>query len=663
MLSAAAGHPRLAAILGALAIAFSGIFYLWSGVSPSTGVVFRCLYGLPILLVVAAGEWRALGPMSRRSIVLSAVAGVCFAADLITFHYAVDLIGAGLATVMGNLQVVLVALAAWALFGERPRAEVLVALPVMMAGVVLISGVVGSGAYGADPRGGVAIGLLTAISYAGYLLVIRRASPDQRPAGPVAIATAITAACAAVVGWLVGDLDLVPSLPAHAYLVALGVLSQSVGYLAIQVSLPRLPAVITSVLLLVQPVTTVVLAAILLRELPSIAQLAGVALVIGGIALATGSLRRLRDTLAARAPPLTRARAGGGAGQGQSVRPRPRGSAAGGCRCCRCTARGRVGAVDHRAQEPTGVALGEHLHQAVGVRELLAGLGQRVECHAGHGSRAVVHDRDPDGPVGRGAGPRTEQVPGLVVGGDDHQGLAPVAVLVDPGQDGVHRPVEGQLLLDHPAEVARVAREVGRAALDHQEEPVCVVVEDVDCPERHLAERRDGRDERHHERGGARVAAAVHLQRAPDLGHAEHAARRVAGRQGLERGPRLDQRPWIGATVAVGVATRGACLEGGPVGQVDPAVARVRDGPAGLAELRVARAHDHVGGRARDHLVADRGLLVAVPVVRDERAGGGVAERYAGHDAGCLAQALGNLDDVLDRRRPGSRRRSPSRRS
>ena len=81
-------------------------------------------------------------------------AGVCFAVDLITFHYAVDMIGAGLGTLMGNLQVVIVALAAWALFGEKPRTEVLAALPLMMLGVVLISGIVGSGAYGTNPQAG-----------------------------------------------------------------------------------------------------------------------------------------------------------------------------------------------------------------------------------------------------------------------------------------------------------------------------------------------------------------------------------------------------------------------------------------------------------------------------------------------------------------------------
>jgi drug/metabolite transporter (DMT)-like permease len=300
-LDGVASRPRTAAILGALAIAFSGIFYLWSGVSPATGVFFRCLFGLPILLLVAGSEWRTLGAMSRRTIGLSTLAGVFFAVDLITFHYAVDLIGAGLGTVMGNLQVLIVGLAAWALFGERLRREVIVALPIMLAGVVLISGIVGSGAYGSNPQLGVLIGLVTAAAYSGYLLVIRRASPDHRPAGPVAIATAVTGLLAGLFGAAVGDLDLAPGLPAIACLLALGILSQSIGYMFIQVSLPRLPAVITSVLLLVQPVATMILGAILLAELPSPWQLAGVALVLGGMALATGAVARIRAALAARA--------------------------------------------------------------------------------------------------------------------------------------------------------------------------------------------------------------------------------------------------------------------------------------------------------------------------------------------------------------------------
>ncbi len=261
--------------------------------SPATGVFVRCLFGLPLLVLVARGEVRALGAMSRRTVAMSALAGAFFAVDLITFHIVVDLMGAGLATVMGNLQVVIVAVAAWLVLGERPRREVFVAIPVMLAGVVLISGVVGSEAYGQDPRAGVAIGLVTALAYSGYLLVIRRASPDHRPAGPVAIATAVTGLIAGLLGAATGSLDLTPGPTALGYLVAYGVVSQSIGYVAIQAALPRLPAVISSVLLLVQPVATLVLGVLLLGEDPSGEQLAGVLLVVGGIGLATGALARL----------------------------------------------------------------------------------------------------------------------------------------------------------------------------------------------------------------------------------------------------------------------------------------------------------------------------------------------------------------------------------
>lgn len=293
-LHAIAYHPRFAALAGAFCIAFSGIFYLWSGVSPSTGVVFRCLYGLPILLLAAWFERRDLGPMSRRTMRVAAVAGLFFAVDLITFHYVADNIGAGLATMMGNLQVVVVALLAWVLWKERPKREILAALPIMLFGVVLLTGV-GGGAYGEDAPAGVAIGMVTATAYAGYLLVMRRASPDARPAGPVTIATIVTALSAAAWGTAVGDFDPVPSWPAHGYLLLLGVTSQSIGYLFIQVSLARLPSSLSSVILLSQPVATVLLAMVLLGESPSPEQLAGVVLIVAGLTLATGTIARLRE--------------------------------------------------------------------------------------------------------------------------------------------------------------------------------------------------------------------------------------------------------------------------------------------------------------------------------------------------------------------------------
>jgi drug/metabolite transporter (DMT)-like permease len=216
------------------------------------------------------------------------IAGVFFASDLTFWHHAIEAVGAGLSTVLGNLQVLVVGVVAWLVLGERPSRATLAALPIVLVGVVLISGLVGEGAYGANPSLGVVLGTLTAFSYAGYLMLIRSGGRDvRRPAGPVAIATASTAAVALVVGIGLGDLDVVPAWPSHGWLLLYGVTSQSIGYLLISISLPRLPSVVASILLLAQPVSTVGLAYVLLDETPSPAQILGVALVIGGIAVAT----------------------------------------------------------------------------------------------------------------------------------------------------------------------------------------------------------------------------------------------------------------------------------------------------------------------------------------------------------------------------------------
>lgn len=279
-----------------MCIAFSGIFYRFADVTPATATVFRCLYGLPILALVGWYEHRRFGALPTRTVWLAIIAGVFFAGDLLSWHHAVDVVGAGLATVLGNLQVIVVGLVAWIVFKERPPRPVLLALPVVLVGVVLISGVVGSGAYGTNPPLGVSLGIITACAYAGYLLVIRRGSRDlRRPAGPVAIATASTALVAIVYGMLSHELDPIPSWPSHGWLALLGITSQSIGYLIISISLPRLPAALVSIILLAQPVATVILARILLDEEPSIAQLAGVALVVVGIAVATIPIGRLRS--------------------------------------------------------------------------------------------------------------------------------------------------------------------------------------------------------------------------------------------------------------------------------------------------------------------------------------------------------------------------------
>jgi drug/metabolite transporter (DMT)-like permease len=283
-------NVRGCAVLGAIAIAFSSILVRLSHASPSTAAIFRCAYALPVLGVLAWREDRRLGPRRVSERRIAVAAGAFFAVDLLLWHHSIGDVGAGLATVLANVQVVLVPLIAWAVLAERPGHRVLAALPLALLGVLLISGVLERGAFGRDPARGAAFGLGAGIAYAGFLLLLRRGGADlRRPAGPLCDATATATVLCVLAGVVVGDGDLAPDWPGAGWLITLALTSQVLGWLLITVSLPRLPAALTSLLLTVQPVGSVALAALIFAESPSSLQLLGVTIVLAGLLTATAS--------------------------------------------------------------------------------------------------------------------------------------------------------------------------------------------------------------------------------------------------------------------------------------------------------------------------------------------------------------------------------------
>jgi drug/metabolite transporter (DMT)-like permease len=286
--------PIMAALAGALAIAFSGILFRVSHVSPSTGAVWRCLYAVPVLWLLARREDKLYGARPLKQRKLAWLAGLFFAIDLVAWHQGIEEVGAGLATVLGNLQVVLVGVLAWLILRERPSNRALAAIPVALVGVVLISGAFEHGAYGRNPGLGVAFGILTALAYSGFLLVLRAGNADlRRPAGPLFDATIVAGLACIPIGLAIGNLDWVPDWKAQGYLLLLAWSSQALGWLLISITLPRLPAALTSVLLTFQPVLAVLFAWAILGESPSGLQLGGVALVLCGLLIVSaGSARR-----------------------------------------------------------------------------------------------------------------------------------------------------------------------------------------------------------------------------------------------------------------------------------------------------------------------------------------------------------------------------------
>ena len=281
------------AMFGGIVVSFAPILYAISNANPLTGAFFRMIYALPFLLLIILFK-RAKDSRSRNTRLIALIAGFAFSLDFLGYHSTVDWIGAGIGTLIGNSQVIIVTLMSWWLFGERPNLSILISLPIVMIGLFLISGILDDDPYGEYPVRGVIAGIFTAIFYSAFLIIYRFANRELAPA--VNLQFDSTVGCALgllILSFLplqsiyVEPIDFQPSLPTHGWLLALALLSQVTGWLAIAYSLPRLPAAHTSFAILLQPTFTIIWGIIFLSESPSIQQAIGMFLILGSIIAVT----------------------------------------------------------------------------------------------------------------------------------------------------------------------------------------------------------------------------------------------------------------------------------------------------------------------------------------------------------------------------------------
>lgn len=303
----------LAIVLGAVAIAFAGIFFKLSSeagyLGPMAVGFWRVAIALPVFLVIMAC-------MPRREIDLDKgiinplwllVPGILFACDLGFWHTAFLYTTVSNGTLLANLQVILVGIASWFIFKERLRPIYLVGVIVAFGGtwILLVNGQ--EKEYASNPALGDGLSIVTAFWYASYLLFIKWLRRDYRT---IEIMTATTVVAAVVLFLAViiipQDRDhLLPfyneSMPteytkAWIWLILLALVPQCLGQGLIVWALSRLPVSFLAVVLLLQPVFAAFLGWIILSEALSQWQLIASGIVLVGIVLARfGTLSRSKD--------------------------------------------------------------------------------------------------------------------------------------------------------------------------------------------------------------------------------------------------------------------------------------------------------------------------------------------------------------------------------
>ncbi len=277
-------------LLAASLLGLAPILVRVSETGPAAAGFWRLLFALPVLMVLTAkptepGAKTGWGRPSKWML----LAGLFFAADMSFWHYGLVMTSVANATVLCNLTPVVVTLFGWLVFKEAPGRLFMLALGLAMGGAVAMA-LGADGQQGTNPLLGDILSLSVTLWYSGYFLAVKAA---RNTAGAMQVtlwAAAIGMPVMLAVALILGE-DVMPAGPAGwAACVGLGLVHVA-GQGGVAWSLGRLPAAVTAVTILIQPVVAAIFGYVLFAETMTPLQMLGGAVVLGAVILAQWSSR------------------------------------------------------------------------------------------------------------------------------------------------------------------------------------------------------------------------------------------------------------------------------------------------------------------------------------------------------------------------------------
>jgi drug/metabolite transporter (DMT)-like permease len=279
-------NPALGALLlGATCIALSLIFVRVSEAGPTATAFWRVALAVPVLWALYALKTKARSHRYSGKWPLLLAAGFAFAGDLGFWHTSIKLTSVANSTLLANLASIFVTLAAWMFLKQKPTRLFLAGLAAALVGVGLL--VHTSLAFSATGLAGDALGVVTAMFYAGYILAVKGLRDrGEATLHLMAVTSTITALFLFPVALASGEQMLPSSAFGWWMLIGLALISHAAGQGLIAYALAHLPAAFSSVSLLFQPVMAALFAWLLLAEGLVPLQIVGGIVVLFGIYLA-----------------------------------------------------------------------------------------------------------------------------------------------------------------------------------------------------------------------------------------------------------------------------------------------------------------------------------------------------------------------------------------
>jgi len=283
----------MAALAGAVvAMSAASILIRWSAAPSSVVAFYRVLFTLAFVVPFALGERRAeFRLLSRQDLLSAVVAGVALGIHFAAWFERLEWTSVAASVTLVQTQPVFVAVGAYLLLDERIDRRILggIALTVCGAAVMTLADPGATVAVEGDARLGNTLALVGAVSAGGYVLAGR--SIRQR-VSVFPYVTVVYASCAVTLLAVVGAQGA-PLLgyPAREWVLflALAMGPGLLGHTVVNWALEHVRSTVVGITMLGEPVGATLLAVLFLTEIPAAGTLAGGAVVLGGIYLASTS--------------------------------------------------------------------------------------------------------------------------------------------------------------------------------------------------------------------------------------------------------------------------------------------------------------------------------------------------------------------------------------
>lgn len=280
-----------ALILGAAALACGGVFIRQSELPPTASAVYRVGLAAPLLFLLnmfatakvhhtSAGEQSGILRGHRRLLAV----GFIFSGNLALYHWAMTLTTLANSNLLANLAPIFVVIGGRIFFNQRFSKGFLAGMLMALVGAfVLISARF-------DLRSaffhGNLLGVASGMFYGAYLLAVSRMRAEFNTTAVMAWSSFGSFLVLLPAALLMGEQLLPQSLHGWLVLLALALVSHVAGQGLIAYALAKLPAGLSSVTLLIQPVIAAALGWFLLQERLDAAEIVGGLIVLAGIAVA-----------------------------------------------------------------------------------------------------------------------------------------------------------------------------------------------------------------------------------------------------------------------------------------------------------------------------------------------------------------------------------------